>query len=222
MIGVYKQKGDLICMIHKLKVNGRFLLFNTIALLILLYVVGEGRSDYSNPGTFVPELESGKWAIRFLLICLAMTPLRILFGWNSAIKLRKSAGLWSFCFACVHLAFYTLESGFSWLELPQPFFILLGLTGILILLALAVTSNRWAMRRLKKNWKRLHRLVYAAGIIMLVHALLSTTQSKKVLVYDPTAPQELSLYLALLILLLAVRLPQVKRALIKNRKRQIA
>ncbi len=209
-------------MIHKLKANGRFLIFNSIALLVLLYVAGQGRSDYSDPQTFVPELESGKWAVRFLLICLSMTPLRLLFGWNQAVKLRKSAGLWSFCFACVHLTFYMMETGLDWLTLSLPFYLLMGLVSILILLVLASTSNRWAMRRLKKNWKRLHRIVYGVGFLIFIHALLATTQSKKVLVFDPHAAKELSIYLVLLILLLAVRLPQVKKAIAQKRRRQMA
>jgi sulfoxide reductase heme-binding subunit YedZ len=209
-------------MTQLLKANRRFLIFNTFAIFVLIYVLTQGSSNYGFTAYALPELESGKWAIRFLLICLAMTPLRILFGWNSAIKLRKSAGLWCFFFACFHLAFYSLEVDFGWLDLPQPLFIILGLIGMSILLALAATSNRWAMRHLKKNWKRLHRLVYGVGFIVLVHALLATTQSKKVLSLDPNAATELSIYLVILILLLLIRIPFVKQQISHRRVRQTA
>jgi DMSO/TMAO reductase YedYZ heme-binding membrane subunit len=94
----------------------------------------------------------------------------------------------------------------------QPF-IALGLLGLFILTVLAITSNRWAMRRLGKHWKRLHRLVYLAGMAVVFHALLATTMSKKMFVRDPQAIDELKLYLALLVVLLIVRIPLVRRVL---------
>ena len=158
-------------------------------------------------------LESGKWAIRFLLVCLSMTPLNRYLGWSSAIKLRKPAGLWAFGFAVLHVVAYIRDTQFTWLALSMPSFIVLGMLGLLILAALAVTSNRWAMRRLRKNWKRLHKLVYLAGNLVVFHAILATAVSKKIGARDPQAIHELKVYLALLIVLLGVRIPLVRRAL---------
>ncbi|MBI5304534.1 MAG: ferric reductase-like transmembrane domain-containing protein [Chloroflexi bacterium] len=195
------------------KSNWRWAALNLFAVSVLTVVLTQGSTDWSATHTFDPELESGKWALRFLLICLAMTPLNLYFGWNSASKLRKPAGLWSFGFAIVHVAYYILEDQLSWLVFPTQLFILLGLLGLLVLGALAVTSNRWAMRRLGKNWKGLHRLVYFAGNAVAFHAILATTASKKLAIRDPQAVQELTIYLGVLVILLAVRIPAVRRVL---------
>ncbi len=150
-------------------------------------------------------------------MCLSMTPLHRYFGWSSAVKLRKPAGLWAFEFAVLHLLAYIREARFTWLEFPMPPFIVLGVLGLLILSALAVTSNRWAMRRLRKTWKRLHRLVYLAGNLVVFHAILATTMSKRIPLRDPHAIQELSVYLALLVVLLVVRIPLAHRTLVPIR-----
>jgi sulfoxide reductase heme-binding subunit YedZ len=142
-----------------------------------------------------------------------MTPLNSYFGWSSAITLRKPAGLWAFGFAVWHLLAYIRDAQFTWLEFPVPSFVVLGMLGLLILTALAATSNRWAMRRLRKSWKRLHRLVYLAASLVVCHAILATTLSKRIMVRDPQAIRELRVYLALMVVLLVVRIPLVRRAL---------
>lgn len=196
-----------------LTLNWRWAGLNLFAVSILIIVLSQGSRDWNAVGTFDPGLESGKWAIRFLLICLAMTPLKTYFGWSAAIKLRKPAGLWSFGFALLHVLFYLKVTRLAWLAFPIPTFITLGLLGLLILSALALTSNHWAMRRMRKSWKRLHRLVYLAGPAVVFHAILATNASKKILVRDSQAIQELKIYLALLVVLLVVRIPSVRRVL---------
>jgi sulfoxide reductase heme-binding subunit YedZ len=86
--------------------------------------------------------------------------------------------------------------------------------GLLILSVMALTSNRWAMKWLGKHWKRLHRLVYLAGCAVIVHAMLATT-TKRVFLADPQVIDELRLYLAVLVGLLAVRVPLVRNRLKK-------
>ena len=200
-----------------LKKHWRLAGVHTVALSIVIYTFTQGTptnvNNFMTDG-FDPGLASGKWAIRFLLLCLAVTPANTYFRWRWAIPLRKWLGLWAFGFAMLHLAVYILtDAGLKWLKLSMPLYLVLGLVGLLILSALALTSNQRAMRSLKKNWKRLHRLVYAAGSMLVVHALLSTRMSKKVLARDPNATPELIIYLVLLILLLALRLPAVKSLL---------
>lgn len=205
----------------------RWALFNLAALAIFIYVWTQGSRDWNNAETtFDPMLESGKWAIRFLLLSLAMTPLQTYLRWSSALKLRKAAGLWAFGFGLAHFALYAYESYepvqanqagallWHWLTWPMQLYIMLGLGGLLVLGALAATSNKWSMRRLGKNWKRLHRCVYGAGVAVAVHALLATEMSKKVLVRDPNAQPELRVYLGLLALLLLIRVPQVRALLL--------
>ena len=163
--------------------------------------------------TFDSGLESGKWAIRFLLACLTMTPLNTYFGWKGGIKLRKSAGLWAFAFASLHVLLYIRDAKLEWLTFSMPLFLTLGLVGMSILSVLASTSNRWAMQRLGKNWKRLHRLVYILGIAVVTHSMLATMMSKKIFVRDPQAPNELKAYVAILSVLLVVRIPLVRQLL---------
>ena len=198
-----------------LKSHLRWAMLNLFAVSVMLLVLTRGSTDWNSSGALDPMLEAGKWAIRFLLICLSMTPLQKYFGWRSATKLRKPAGLWAFGFAVLHVLAYIRETQFSWLEFPLRPFIVLGILGFLILSALAITSNRWAIRRLRKNWKRLHRLVYLAGNLVILHAILATTMSKKIAVRDPQAIKELQVYLAVLVVLLAVRIPQVRRMLVQ-------
>lgn len=196
-----------------LKSNWRWGIFNLSAVCITVYVLTQGSTGWSDMATFDSGLESGKWAIRFLLACLMMTPLNTYLGWKSAIKLRKSAGLWAFGFASTHVLFYIREAKLDWLTIHMPFYFMLGLVGMVILGLLAITSNRWAMKQLGRNWKRLHRLVYFSGITVVTHSMLATMLSKKVFARDPQAPIELKIYAALLFVLLAVRIPMVRTLL---------
>lgn len=116
----------------------------------------------------------GDWALRFLCICLAMTPLKIFTKWNWPIRYRRMFGLYSFFYAAMHFLVYIgLDLSFSWEqfvdEIPKSPYIIVGLFTFSILTLLASTSTKYAQRRLKKNWKRLHRLVYLAGITAVIH-----------------------------------------------------
>jgi sulfoxide reductase heme-binding subunit YedZ len=194
--------------------NWRWTALNLLAVSIMLAVISQGSTDGNMNSTFDAGLESGKWAIRFLLVCLAITPLQTYFGLRSLTSLRKPAGLWAFGFAGLHGLVYFKEAGWAWLNWPIQPYLALGQLGLLILTALALTSNRWAMRQLGQNWKRLHRLVYLAGSAGATHAILATATSKKVMVYDPQAVYELNVYLAVLVVLLVVRIPLIKRRLV--------
>ena len=119
--------------------------------------------------------QTGEWALRLLLLSLAMTPIRMLVKQAWPIRFRRLIGLYAFFYASLHFAIYLfldLGSGY-WSQigadiLKRPF-ITVGFTAWLLLLPLALTSNRWMMRLLKKNWQRLHRLVYAIGILVVLH-----------------------------------------------------
>jgi sulfoxide reductase heme-binding subunit YedZ len=205
-----------------LKKQKWWLLLNGAALIVMMVVVTQGSLEMAYAAdTFDPFLASGKWAVRFLLLSLSMTPINTYFGWRGAIRLRKPAGLWAFGFAAVHLTYYFYEYEFTMLVWPiQQFYLVLGLLGFVILLAMAVTSNKWAMRQLKKNWKRLHQLVYLAGILIAFHAILAAGGSKRIFLRDPDVLPELILYFLLLVVLLAVRIPLVRRVILDvGRKR---
>ncbi len=164
-------------------------------------------------GVFDPAFgNSGRWAIRLLLLSLAITPLNTYLGWRWAIKLRKWAGLWAFTFALIHVYVYVSDSYPLFVDLLGRLEIAFGMIGLAILAALALTSTTWAMRRLGKNWKRLHRLVYAAGVLVTLHAILAYANSKKAILSETFPRTELNLYLAIMLLLLALRLPFVKQS----------
>ena len=169
--------------------------------------------DDFNPNYDPMLINSGKWAIRFLLLCLLMTPLNTVLGWRGAIQLRKPAGLWAFGFAVAHFVLNAMGLRENWLQAPIPDTIAaLGVIGLGILTPMAATSTRWAMKRLGRWWKRLHRMVYAAGLIVVGHALLESS-NKRVAGYEPQVSVELGLYLAILLLLLAARIPVVRSTL---------
>jgi sulfoxide reductase heme-binding subunit YedZ len=198
--------------IHK---HWRWLILNLFGLGTAIYVVTQGNRSWSAINEFDPMLESGKWAVRFLLFCLAITPLNTYFGWRNGIPLRKPAGLWAFGFASLHvILLFTEEDGYVWsrVSFPMAPFIVLGLIGLIILTLLAVTSNQQAMKRLGQKWKRLHRLVYIAGGAIVAHAVLATN-TKKMFLRDPEAIYELNVYVVILIILLAARVPRIRGAI---------
>ena len=117
---------------------------------------------------------TGDWTIRFLLLSLAMTPLRKILNTSWPIRFRRMLGLYAFFYASLHFAIYLfLDLGSYWSQIGPDIikrpFITVGFTAWLLLLPLAVTSNQWMMRRLKKNWIKLHKLVYLIGILAVVH-----------------------------------------------------
>ncbi len=149
---------------------------------------------------------TGKAALVLLMLSLACTPLRTLTGWQDLVRVRRPLGVYSFVYTALHLANYlVLDYGLDLGLLLQGFseerYIIAGFVAGLLLLPLAVTSSRGWKKRLKGNWKRLHRLVYAAAILAVVHFLW--------LVKDSQEPLR---YAALLGLLFALRLPPLRRA----------
>jgi len=117
---------------------------------------------------------SGRWALVLLLLGLAVTPVRRLTGWGQVMKVRRTLGLFAFFYASLHLLVYlVLDQGLAWsfiLEdvLKRPF-ITVGMASFVLLLPLAVTSTRGWMRRLGKRWQLLHRLVYLAAALAVLH-----------------------------------------------------
>lgn len=156
--------------------------FNLIALAIflslLLPVVTQGRfhpfpQTYSAAntgliGSYHFRL-AGRFAIRMLTISLAVSPLVALLGWRHLVPLRKWAGLWAFAFAVLHLSFFF--SDYFWQKIWVQDFVRIGLIALIILTSMALTSHRPAMKRLGRNWKRLHRMVYVAGILVVLHSI---------------------------------------------------
>lgn len=148
----------------------------------------------------------GDWALRFMLLTLTATPLRRISGWGWPMRIRRMLGLYTFFYALLHLSSYiVLDQFFYWPEiwsdiLKRPF-ITIGMASFLLLIPLAVTStNKW-MRRLGRNWLRLHKLVYPIAIGAVTHHLMLA----KVLTLEPL------LYAAILAVLLLARLKPRQR-----------
>lgn len=192
---------------------------NALALFALVNVLSQPQeSEFT--GVSSAMVAAGIWAARFLLITLSITPLNTLLGWRSLLKLRRTAGLWSFVFAALHFVSYLVSSGPTWLQHPIPdLYAGLGVGALVIFAALALTSTDGAKRRLGRGWARLHKLVYAAGILGLAHGLLETNH-KFVAINRPDAALEVSFYLWLLAGLLVMRIPPLRRALSRLRFRR--
>jgi methionine sulfoxide reductase heme-binding subunit len=204
------------------KDNWRWAILNGIAFSIMANLLRHAYQVGDLGSNMEPLVDSGKWAVRFLLISLSITPLNTLFGWRSAIPLRKPAGLWAFAFGLLHFVFYLADLQLDWLKYPIPDYIAgLGIVALIILSLLAATSTRWAMKRMGKRWKKLHRLVYIGGIAALVHGLLESLTSKRVLIVDPVANYEVAIYLILLVVLLVVRIPVIRIGLANLRHRTL-
>jgi len=127
----------------------------------------------ANPIEYITHT-TGDWAVRFLVITLAVTPIRRLTGWNPIIRLRRMLGLFSFFYATLHfLTWLVLDWFFDFRQMAEDVvmrpFITLGMATYVILVALAVTSTQGAIRRMGRRWTQLHRLIYVATVTALLH-----------------------------------------------------
>ncbi len=118
--------------------------------------------------------DTGEWTLRLLLITLCMTPLRRAFGWSWPLSVRRMLGLFAFFYVCVHLLTYIwLDQFFEWGEILRDIykrrFITVGMLAFVLLLPLAITSTNKMMRRLGRNWGRLHQLVYVIPALGVLH-----------------------------------------------------
>jgi sulfoxide reductase heme-binding subunit YedZ len=145
---------------------------------------------------------TGDWSLRILLAALAVTPLRRITGWNQVIQVRRLVGLFAFFWVCLHfLTYIVLDQFFGWSYIVEDVterpYITAGFTAFVLLIPLAVTSTKGWIRRLGKRWARLHKLVYVAGLLGVIHYLWITRA-------DDRAPL---VYGAILLVLLAFRVP---------------
>ncbi|WP_228124070.1 protein-methionine-sulfoxide reductase heme-binding subunit MsrQ [Gluconobacter vitians] len=123
------------------------------------------------------ERSLGLWAFRFLLVCLALAPLRRFTGLN-LLRYRRLTGLLAFFYATLHLLAYAgLDHGFDWAvlwtDVTHRYFIIFGMSALIMLIPLALTSNLFSMRLLKRRWKLLHSLIFPAAVLAGIHFFLS-------------------------------------------------
>ena len=117
---------------------------------------------------------TGDWALRLLLLSLAVSPLRRLSGWNGFIVYRRTLGLLSFAYAVLHFSTWLVfDHYFDWSgmfeDIVERPYITAGFTAFICLVPLALTSTRGWIRRLGRRWTHLHRLVYVAAVVAVVH-----------------------------------------------------
>jgi len=116
----------------------------------------------------------GKWGLKFLLITLAVTPLRKLTGWSWLVRFRRMLGLFAFFYVLLHFLVYAgLDQRFDLAVIVEDIaerpYITIGAAALMLLLPLAATSTKGMMRRLGSRWKKLHRLIYVIGILGVWH-----------------------------------------------------
>ena len=127
----------------------------------------------ANPGDYITD-QTGTWALTMLVITLTVTPLRRITRWNELVKLRRMLGLFAFFYATLHMLTWVVFVHFFDVNLmiedvvKRPF-ITVGMATFSILFVLALTSNRFSIRKLGRRWQTLHRLVYVAAIGAIVH-----------------------------------------------------
>lgn len=120
------------------------------------------------------EHRLGLWALRLLLVTLAITPLRQLTGQPVLLRFRRMLGLYAFTYATLHFSAYlVLDLRGYWTQIFEEIvkrpYITVGFAAWLLLLPLAITSTQAAIRRLGRNWARLHQLVYAIAVLAVLH-----------------------------------------------------
>jgi methionine sulfoxide reductase heme-binding subunit len=167
------------------------------AMLVRAFVTGDLGV---NPAETI-QLQTGRWALKFLLISLAVTPVRRLTGWNVVIQFRRMLGLFAFFYAVLHFTAYwafdlTFAFGAMVADVWKRPFIAFGFGALVLLTPLALTSTKGWIRRLGKRWAQLHRLVYAAAVLAVLHFAWKV----KVFTGDPV------IYAGVLALLLGFRI----------------
>lgn len=162
---------------------GRVSAFKSVVLGLLLlpglYVAWQLASGgYARP-YIMANHDLGLWSIRLLFVTLLVTPLRQVAGWAKLIQVRRMIGVAAFGYALAHFLFYALDKSLQWgviaSEIALRYYLTIGFAGLLILLTLAATSTDGMVRRLGgKRWIALHRLVYAAGALAVVHFFIQS------------------------------------------------
>ena len=155
-----------------------------LVLKALIWVVGLGPVLWLTFGFFRDTLGAnpiekiilveGRWTLVFLLLTMAVTPVRRLTSWNRVVQLRRLLGLFAFFHASVHfLAYAGLDQFFALRfiieDVVERPYITAGFSALVLLIPLAVTSTKGWIRRLGKRWQRLHRLAYVAAGLGVLH-----------------------------------------------------
>jgi len=187
------------------------------ALVFLLALIPLGRLIYfaysdqlgANPIEFITR-STGTWTLVLFCLTLGMTPLRLITGWSGWIRVRRMLGLFVFFYACLHfLIWLWLDQDFNLAAMLKDVikrpFITMGFISFVLLIPLALTSNQWSQRKLGRRWALLHRLVYVIAGTAILHYWWDKAGKNNVSV--------VAIYLGVIIVLLALRIPVIKNQL---------
>lgn len=162
---------------------------------------------------------TGDTALLFLVLSLACTPVHTLTGFNDVLKRRRALGLYAFLYAATHfMIFVGWDYQFNlvqiWEDVGTKRYIFAGLGTLIILIPLAITSFRWWMKRLGKTWKRLHQLVYLAGLLAFLH--FAWVVKGNILQFRGNISRPV-IYGTVIFLLLGLRIPVIRRSIVNLR-----
>ena len=188
-----------------------------IALLPFDRLLWLGFSDGlgANPIEFITR-STGTWALVLLCATLTMTPLRLLTGSIFWIKIRRMLGLFSFFYAAIHFMIWLcLDQNFDLVSMLKDVikrpFITMGFTSLVLMTPLALTSNHWMQRELGRAWAQLHRLIYVIACTVILHYWWHKAGKNDL--------HTVSIYAAIVALLLCCRMPFIRSRLTFNRVR---
>lgn len=197
-------------MIQKIKPNWPKIIVNILAFIPLTWALVSWITGHYGPNPIQRfQQYTGDVAIILLLTCLSFTPLKIVTGYARLGKFKRTFGLLAFYYAAVHMVnFFWIDYGFNWKVIVRLFlekwFLWAGLPAFIILLILAITSLKKLKVRLGKKWKPLHRYVYLAGVLVVIHYILVVKAGFTLANPSSTKPY---IAAAVLTILLIARLP---------------
>lgn len=191
--------------------------WSVLVILIYQYFTNDLTAD---PVQYL-ERRTGHHAIALLIMSLACTPLNILFKWREPLKRSRALGLYAFMYATIHVLIYlNLDFGLAWSFILQNFTqdprLIVGLIAFTLLIPLAWTSFDIWKKRLKKNWKRLHRMVYLIVPLAVLH--YAWNKKGNVFLAQGDIAQPLA-YGLIVIVFLIIRIPRVKKGIVSLRDR---
>jgi sulfoxide reductase heme-binding subunit YedZ len=163
--------------------SGRFSFLKSAVLCGCLLpagvVVWRWATDDSNPQPITDAIDqTGLWTLRFVLVTLAISPLRQLAGWPRVSLVRRMLGVTGMAYAVAHLLLYTLDQKFRWLvvvhEIAVRIYLTIGFVTLLVVCVLGLTSSDWWMKRLGRDWRRLHQAIFVVGVLGILHFFMQS------------------------------------------------
>jgi sulfoxide reductase heme-binding subunit YedZ len=162
---------------------GRFSFLKTavfvlVSLPALYYAVKLGQNDLG-PLPYKEALHRiGDWTVRFIILTLLLTPLQRIVMWPKLALIRRMLGVTAFAYALTHFSLYVVNEKFDLVfvasEIVKRIYLTIGFTALIGLSLLAATSTDWALRKLGRNWKRLHMIVYGLAVLALLHYFMQS------------------------------------------------